>query len=404
MVKQTSALKMGGLIVNTASTSMGQSPPDTAKPFIENQGPMRTINSNEFMDTVNQSLTMKNGIILVLVFLLVLSFLGVNLLTIAGNIIQFFVNLIGPFVNNVLSIFGYTAGSIINISADVVSDTAKTGIDIAEGTVHSVGNLLRNSSNVDGNLPIQQELNADILGPGPIVLPEQPLAEPGFNYSSQLPQLPNIDFIPPPEFIIAREVEKLKQLTNTNQPSPVTGPMYVSSGPAPSLDVALNQSNMAPVSIPESDTTNSPIQSPSSSNTSSWCFIGEDQGGRGCVEVSSSDKCLSGQTFTSQQLCTAKPLQQQQQAPIMPRTNGTAALNWGIPPVQAPPGSVFNPGSVQGPGGPRLPQVPLVPQPPIQGFGVGFNNVPPLSYNQPLLPGYNGMPPPRYVPMVQVQA
>lgn len=393
------AKKTGGLITNTTSTTMDQSPPDTVKSFAENQGPMQTINSNELINTVNQSLTMKNGIILVLVFLLVLSFLGVNLLTIGGNIIQFFVNLIGPFVNNVLSIFGYTAGSIINVSADVVSDTAKTGIDIAEGTVHSVGNLLRNSSNVNGNLPIQQELNADILGPGPVVLPEQPLAEPGFNYSAQLPQLPNIDFIPPPEFIIAREVEKLKKLTNSTQSSPVTGPMYVSSGPAPSLDVALNQSNMAPTNIPESDTTSSSIQSPSASNTSSWCLIGDYQGSRGCVEVSSSDKCLSGQTFTSQQACAAKPMVQQQQPqpivqqPPMPRMNGTAVLNWGIPPVQAPPGSVFNPGSVQG--------IPLVPPPPR--FGVGFNNVPPLSYNQPILPGYNGMPPPRYVPTVPVQ-
>ncbi len=399
MTKQNGKLKMGGLITND---TMEQSPPEQSP-----SEQINSINTNEFMGTVNQSLTMKNAIILVLVFLLVLSFLGVNLLIIAGNIVQFFVAIFGPFVNNVLSILGYTAGSIINVSADAVSGTAKTGIDIADGTVHSVGNLLRNSSNVNGNLPIQQELNADILGPGPIVLPEQPLAEPGFNYSSQLPQLPNIDFIPPPEFIISREIEKLKKLTDAKdkpeisvQGSPVTGPMYVSSGPAPSLDVALNQSNMVQASVPESDSATSPIQAPSASNASSWCFIGDYQGNRGCVEVSNNDKCLSGQTFTNQPACMANPAVQPQnmqpkqnmqaQRPTMPRMNGTAALNWGIPPVQAPPGSVFNPGLVQG--------RPVMLQPTQPEYGTRLNNLPPLSYNQPLLPGYNGMPPPRYVP------
>jgi len=88
----------------------------------------------------------KNTIIIVLVALLILSFLGINLLSIAGEFFQSIINIFGPLVGQILSFFGYTTGSIINKTADVVGDGAKTGIDIAEGTLHSVGDLLKNAS------------------------------------------------------------------------------------------------------------------------------------------------------------------------------------------------------------------------------------------------------------------
>jgi hypothetical protein len=88
----------------------------------------------------------KNMIIIVLVILLILSFLGINLLAIFGNLIQTIVAIFGPLVNQIFSIFGYTAGTVINKSADIAGDTAKAGIDIAEGTFHSVGNILRDAS------------------------------------------------------------------------------------------------------------------------------------------------------------------------------------------------------------------------------------------------------------------
>ena len=88
----------------------------------------------------------KNFIITVLVGLLVLSFLGINLLNIIGSWIQVIMNIFGPLVRQILSIFGYTAGTVIEKSADVVGDVAKAGVDIAEGTLHSVGGLLKNAS------------------------------------------------------------------------------------------------------------------------------------------------------------------------------------------------------------------------------------------------------------------
>jgi len=72
-----------------------------------------------------------NIIIIVLVVLLIFSFLGINILTILGNIIQTIIQIIGPLISQILSNFGYTTGTVLNKTVDVVSDTAKAGIDIA---------------------------------------------------------------------------------------------------------------------------------------------------------------------------------------------------------------------------------------------------------------------------------
>ena len=95
--------------------------------------------------------TNNNIIIIILVVLLIFSFLGINILVIVGNIFQTFVQIFGPMVSQILSIFGYTTGTVLNKTADVVSDTAKAGIDIAEGSVQSVGNILRDASNPNVN-------------------------------------------------------------------------------------------------------------------------------------------------------------------------------------------------------------------------------------------------------------
>jgi len=56
--------------------------------------------------------------------------------------------MIKPLIYQILSIFGYTAGTVINTTADVVADTSKFGIDIAEGSVKNIGNLLKNTGNM----------------------------------------------------------------------------------------------------------------------------------------------------------------------------------------------------------------------------------------------------------------
>ena len=115
---------------------------DSIKPTVESLRPV---------ESYNDLFSTKNGIIILLCILLLLSFLGINLLNISGNIIQTIVNIFGPLVAQILSIFGYTTGSLLNITADVASDTAKAGIDIAEGSIQSVGNILRDASQANVN-------------------------------------------------------------------------------------------------------------------------------------------------------------------------------------------------------------------------------------------------------------
>ena len=93
----------------------------------------------------------KNLMILILTGLLILSFLGINLLMIFGNWMQVVINIFGPLVTQILSVLGYTTGTVLDKTEDVATTVAKSGIDIAGGAVQSVADLLKNisSPNVD---------------------------------------------------------------------------------------------------------------------------------------------------------------------------------------------------------------------------------------------------------------
>ena len=173
----------------------------------------------------HESFSDKNYIILVLTGLLVLSFVGINVLDVASNLIKTVIAIIGPLFARLLSAIGYTTGTVINKTADVVSDTAKSGIDIAEGTVQDVGNL-----------------------------------------------------------IISASAKGVDAETKKN------------------LDVTINSSKRTKYD-PEPDSTENPIQNPISSKKGTWCLVGEYKNKRGCVEVSSASKCMSGQVFPTQRMC-----------------------------------------------------------------------------------------------------
>ena len=95
----------------------------------------------------------KNVLIGVLIFLLILSFLGINLLGVAGGFVESISNTFGPFFRQLLSLVGYTAGTAIDKTTDVVTNTAKIGIDLAGGAVDDVADLLIKASTQDGNPP-----------------------------------------------------------------------------------------------------------------------------------------------------------------------------------------------------------------------------------------------------------
>jgi hypothetical protein len=110
-------------------------------------------------------------IIIALVALLVLSSLGINIFTILGSFVNSITEIILPIIAQILSIFGYTTGSVLTKTADVVGDVAKTGVDVAGGSIQSVGNILKDASrdnvapgtvtNLDQVLNVQGSVSAN---------------------------------------------------------------------------------------------------------------------------------------------------------------------------------------------------------------------------------------------------
>lgn len=103
---------------------------------------------NSLYERNDELFSNKNLLIIVLTVLLLFSFLGINVLVVVGEFLQKVSDILKPLVYQILSIFGYTAGTALNTTADVVADTSKFGIDIAEGSVKNIGNLLKNAGNM----------------------------------------------------------------------------------------------------------------------------------------------------------------------------------------------------------------------------------------------------------------
>ena len=112
-----------------------QSPTGFRLPTISN------VSNNEQTMGINNQL-----VIISLLIILGLSFLGINIFIVIGNLLESLLKIVGPMITQILSIFGYTTGTALNKGADIAADVAKTGVDIAEGSLQSVGNILRDAS------------------------------------------------------------------------------------------------------------------------------------------------------------------------------------------------------------------------------------------------------------------
>ena len=101
----------------------------------------------------------KNFIISTLLFLLILSSLGINILNVFGELIDTLTKIFGPLLKQLLSVLGYTAGTVIDETVGVATDVATTGIEIAGDSVQSVGTLLKDMSSANINKQTRQELD-----------------------------------------------------------------------------------------------------------------------------------------------------------------------------------------------------------------------------------------------------
>ena len=86
---------------------------------------------------VTEGFSNKTIIVILCIFILLI-LLNENI----GNIFRNIAVMLYNFVLKILSLFGFVTGSAINVGANVAGNVARTGIDITEGTLHSVGNIL----------------------------------------------------------------------------------------------------------------------------------------------------------------------------------------------------------------------------------------------------------------------
>jgi hypothetical protein len=149
--------------------------------------------------------------IFILLIIVLLTYFGINVLHIFGDAIETGVSSLSPSFKSFFGLVGDSTGSAINNAADITAGAAKAGIDVAEGTIQSVGNI-------------------------------------------------------------------------------IIGDEAVGHGPRKSYD-------------PQPDAPEDPIQKSLTSAKNKWCLVGEYQNKRGCIDISESDKCLSGQVFPNEEMC-----------------------------------------------------------------------------------------------------
>jgi hypothetical protein len=205
---------------------------NTGTPVTSNGSIFKT--DNIIPESTSDLFSGKNVVIIILVILLILSILGINIFTILGSVLEWLTNLFGPLVQSILSFFGYTTGSVIVKTSDVVGDVTKGGIDLATGAVEDVGNLLKTASQSSVDAKVKTSLDNALSTSPPSVPPKEP------------------------------------------EPTPASNP----------------------------------IQNPISSSKSQWCLVGEYQDKRGCIEISESDKCMSGQIYPNREICLNPTLSQ----------------------------------------------------------------------------------------------
>jgi|TARA_B110000093_G_C12972047_1_gene413194 hypothetical protein len=116
---------------------------------MENNLPKTDILNNVNIDISNNY---KNILILFLGVVVVFSLLGINILQIIVNVINSFINIFKPVIIQILSILGFTTGTVLKTTAGVATEATKLGVEIAGGTVQSVGTILQDVSKSGTNM------------------------------------------------------------------------------------------------------------------------------------------------------------------------------------------------------------------------------------------------------------
>ena len=275
-----------------------------------------------------------NTIIIVLVILLVLALLGVNFFLMVGGVLQTLFDGLKYYILNLLSLLGFYSGAIINTSADIVGDTAKETVDIAEGTVQSIGNLLQNRDNMGDESLDQQQWNMNVFSMNPTPMPDSGYDSDLNSMQQQINKINKkinnedmeaINNVKPAIESSADKInnfnEKIKNFANE---------VNSKQSALQQLNQEINEKRKVLSSIPE--------ESPSESNMS-WCPVGYDKGSGLCTQIAKGDKCMYGKVFTSKTECEEDVLKPS----FSGYMSNNKSINWGTPPPPPPMGALTPP-------------------------------------------------------------
>ena len=182
----------------------------------------------------------------------ILLFLGVNIFSYLGDLLQIIKDALAPLLKSILESFGYVVTETTKDVTQVAAAGAKLGIDVAAGTIESGVNVIQ------GQLDLNQ-------GPG--------------------------------------QGQGLRQGLNPSQKNNLSKQASMSA----SLSSALADAEYNTEPLPD-DATSSTQRN--GSGKSGYCYIGEDRGFRSCIAIKEGDVCMSGEIFPTNAICVNPSLRE----------------------------------------------------------------------------------------------
>jgi hypothetical protein len=164
---------------------------------------------------------------------------------------KYFSDTFGPYIRYIGGLIGNGAANVTKTVTNTAATGTKAGIDLAAGTVTSA-------------VDVTQQTAGAITG--------------------------------------ATAASSVTGSQKTNLNAPVTSQDTTPNNPLNDALKNANPQNQQPGPFAADDAT-STIQSNKSSSKSGWCYIGQEQGYRSCLQVGENDTCMSGDIFPSQEIC-----------------------------------------------------------------------------------------------------
>ena len=200
------------------------------------------------------SLNYKTGFIIVIILL----FLGFNVLKFAGLSLEFGKNaisaLFGPLLANTAALVGMSTSDTVKRTSEMSATGTKEAADLANDLVQDTVDEIDDLTGLSA-----QQKQKDLSGKKTPSKQEKPPSKKKSKKQTALEQ--------------AFEQAKEKSISKSKK-----GEV-------------------------RSDDSGSIMQKSKGGNKSGWCFIGEDQGFRSCMTVTESEKCMSGEIFSSKEIC-----------------------------------------------------------------------------------------------------